>query len=90
MYEELDYEDDRIAHIAEHGVDIDEVYEVWQGNRLMSKWEKDRRRVYGQTDSGRYLIIIIGRRRLSRKSWLITAREMTEREKKNYRRRRRR
>ncbi|MFQ6040858.1 MAG: hypothetical protein ACE5PV_08385 [Candidatus Poribacteria bacterium] len=85
MYEELDYEDDRIAHIAEHGVDIEEVYEVWEGNRLMSKWEKDRRRVYGRTDSGRYLVIIVGRRRLSRKSWLITARE-----KKNYRRRMRR
>ena len=40
MYEELDYEDDRIAHIAKHDVDIDEVYEVWEGNRLMSKWEK--------------------------------------------------
>ncbi len=90
MYEELDYEDDRIAHIAEHGVDIDEVYEVWEGNRLMSRWEKDRRRVYGQTNSGRYLIIIVGRRRRSRRSWLITAREMTEREKKNYRRRMRR
>ena len=84
MYEELDYEDDRIAHIAEHDVDIDEVYEVWGGKQLMSRWEKDRRRVYGQTNSGRYLIIIVGRRRLSRKSWLITAREMTEREKKNY------
>ena len=90
MYEELDYEDDRIDHIAEHHVDIDEVYEVWEGKQLMSRWEKDRRRVYGQTNSGRYLIIIVGRRRLSRKSRLITAREMTEREKKNYRRRMRR
>jgi len=87
VYEELDYEDNRIAHIAEHGVDIDEVYEVWESNRLMSRWERNRRRVYGQTESGRYLIIIVGRRRRSRKSWLITAREMTEREKKNYRRR---
>ena len=90
MYEELDYEDDRIAHIAIHDVDIDEVYEVWEGNRLMSRWEKNRRCVYGQTNSGRYLIIIVGCRRLSRKSWLITAREMSEREKKNYRRRMRR
>ncbi len=56
----------------------------------MSRWEKNRKRVYGQTNSGRYLLIIVGRRHLSRKSWLITAREMTEREKKNYRRRMRR
>ncbi len=40
MYEELDYEDDRIDHIAEHHVDIDEVYEVWEGKQLMSRWKK--------------------------------------------------
>jgi uncharacterized DUF497 family protein len=87
VYEELDYDEERLDHIAEHGVDIEEVSEVWVGEHWMSGWENDKRRVYGQTESGRYLMLVVGRRARSRKAWLVTVREMTEREKKNFRRR---
>ena len=80
MYEELDYDEDRLDHIAEHGVDIEEVCEVWTGEHLVSGWENDKRRVYGQAESGRYLMMVVGRRAQSRKVWLVTAREMANRD----------
>jgi uncharacterized DUF497 family protein len=86
----LRYDEDRIEHIAQHSVEIDEVEEVLSsGQSVESGWENDKRRIYGPTESGRYLMVVLGRRRRSRDLWLVTAREMTDREKKRYRRRRR-
>jgi uncharacterized DUF497 family protein len=48
------------------------------------KWQGDKRLVYGRTLSGRYLLVVIGRRR-SRELWLVTAREMTDSERRLFR-----
>ena len=76
MFEELNWDDERLEHIATHGVTIGEVLEVLEGIFWSPRWEGDKRRVYGQTQSGRYLFIVIGRR-WSGDLWLVTARDMT-------------
>ncbi len=61
MFEELYWDDERLEHIAGHGVTIGEVFEVLDGFFWSPKWAADKRKVYGQTESGRYLFIVIGR-----------------------------
>jgi uncharacterized DUF497 family protein len=85
---ELPWDDERIEHIAGHGVTIGEVLEVLEGRVWSPRWEKDRRRVYGQTESGRYLFIVVGRRESS-EIWLVTARDMTPQERRLYLKKRR-
>jgi uncharacterized DUF497 family protein len=63
MFEELRWDEERLEHIAEHGVKIHEVLEVLQGVFWSPKWQRDKRHVYGQTDGGRYLFIVIGKRK---------------------------
>ncbi|HUV93242.1 MAG TPA: hypothetical protein VMX14_00240 [Anaerolineae bacterium] len=76
MFEELNWDDERLEHIAAHNVAIGEVLGVLEGVFWSPKWEGDKRKVYGQTESGRYLLIVVGRRR-SGGLWLVTARDMT-------------
>ena len=85
----LRWEDDRIEHIAEHGVTLDEAVEVFTHRHLSVKQGKTKRKVYGQTLDGRYLTLIVGWRRSSREWWLVTARDMTPTEKRYYRQHRR-
>jgi uncharacterized DUF497 family protein len=85
----LSWDADRIDHIASHGVDIDEVLEVFYSDALAIRAVGGKMKLYGQTDSGRYLLVIVGRRRYSRHWWLVTARDMTDQEKRFYRQRRR-
>lgn len=85
--ERLRWDEDRIEHIAQHQVDIEEVLELYaSGNYHESRWENRKKRLYGQISSGRYLMVVVGKRRESRDLWLVTAREMTPREKRCYRR----
>ena len=83
MFEELYWDDERLEHIATHGVTIGEVLEVLDEVFWSPRWEGDKRRVYGQTGSGRYLFIVIGRRR-SGDLWLVTARDMTASERRLF------
>lgn len=86
MFEELRWDEKRLEHIAEHGVTIYEVLEVLEGGGFFSpRWQGDKRYVFGQSDAGRYLFIVVGRRR-SGELWLVTARDMTDRERRLYRR----
>ncbi|MFA0768985.1 MAG: hypothetical protein OXFUSZZB_002313 [Candidatus Fervidibacter sp.] len=84
--DELVWDEENERHIARHGVSPEEVEEVCFGRRLV--WRKGRRRylVLGQTETGRYLAVFIDR------LWgycfrPVTARDMTVREKRLYRRR---
>jgi uncharacterized DUF497 family protein len=83
VFEELYWDDERLDHIATHGVAIGEVLEVLEGVFWSPSWEGDKRQVYGQTESGRYLFIVIGRRR-SGDLWLVTARDMTAGERRLF------
>jgi len=87
VFEELRWDNERLDHIAEHNVTIDEVLEVLESSRFFSpRWRRDKRYVFGQTEAGRYLFIVVGRRRTG-ELWLVTARDMNERERRLYGRR---
>ncbi len=86
---ELDWDDDRIDHIAEHNIDISEVLELYYAPHLRGRAERNKFELYGQTAAGRYLLVVVGRRRWSNSDWLVTARDMTPAERRYYQRRRR-
>jgi uncharacterized DUF497 family protein len=81
----LEWDDDRIEHIARHQVEPDEVWEVCQDPfHLAHREGRNRYRVYGQTTEGRYLFVVLERIEGGRYK-PITARDMTTTEKRNYR-----
>jgi uncharacterized protein len=82
------WDDDTIEHIWErHHLGIDEVDDAFRDPEALIHTSKYHRQViYGQTGGGRYLTIIV--EPISRKeAWLITARDMTDSERKRYKRR---
>lgn len=82
----LDWDDYRIEHIAEHNVTCDEVWEVCEDPWHLARREgRNRYRVYGQTAAGRYLFIVL--EAIEGTVFKpITAREMTDAEKRKFRR----
>ncbi len=85
---ELLWNEETIEHIWErHHLSIEEVDEAFRDPEALIHTGKHRRQViYGKTIGGRYLTIII--QPMSRKeARLITARDMTDSERKRYKRR---
>lgn len=83
----LEWDSEREAHIARHGVTIDEVGEVFRDLPFLRRVGGKVYQVFGQTDAGRYLMVValgLGNRR----GWLRTAREMTQSERRMYLKRR--
>ena len=74
-----------LDHIARHGVEKEEVEEVIARFHGVRKVWKGRYAIRGQTDSGRYLMIILDALGEGR-AYVVTAREMTENEKGQFRR----
>jgi uncharacterized DUF497 family protein len=85
----LEWDDYRLQHIARHGVEADEVWEVCEDPLHLAHREgRNRYRVYGQTADGRYLFVVLERVE-GTVCRTITARDMTDAEKQAYRRLRR-
>ncbi len=78
----FDWDTNNIEHIARHNISPDEVETVFE-NALFRKGRDGRYLVYGTTDSGRYLFIVItvSKSGLAR---IITARNMIPTEKRYY------
>ena len=84
--EPLQWDDYRVEHIAQHNVEPDEVWEVCRDPLHLAHREGDNRyRVYGQTEAGRFLFIVLERAGGAAYK-PITARGMTDGEKSAYRR----
>ena len=85
---ELLWPQDRIEHIAQHSITPDEVEEVCLSKpfiqRAKSQGENPVYYVLGQTNSGRYLFCVVIRFP-DGKGYPVTARAMTDREKRRYR-----
>ena len=77
-----------IEHLARHGVDPDEAEAVLDNNPLVLRTADDKHLAYGQTEDGRFLLVVFVRK-VGPVVRVITARELTDAEKKQYRRRRR-
>ena len=88
---ELIWPQDQIDHIAQHNITPAEVEEVCMGKpfiqRAKSQGENPVYYVLGQTNAGRYLFCVVIRLADGR-GYPITARAMTDREKRRYRQRR--
>lgn len=83
----LIWNDWNVEHIALHGVTPDEVEQVVFSRDKMIRRGKDKSvyYIFGQTDSGRYLFIVV-KEVSSDTGWTITARDMSDRERKLYKR----
>jgi len=79
---------ERVEHIAQHGVTPEEVEQVCFGKsfvrRAKSEGENPVYYVLGQTEAGRYLFCVVIRFPEGT-GYPVTAREMTTREKRQYR-----
>lgn len=57
---ELEWDDYRIEHVARHNVGPDEVWEVCQDPlHLAHRQGRNRYRLYGQTEAGRFLFVVL-------------------------------
>lgn len=67
-----------------HHVAIEEVQEAFEDPRaVITRGRYETRLVYGKTESGRHLLIVTRPEGIA-VSWLVTARDMTRREKARY------
>lgn len=69
-------------HISKHDVEKREILQMLNHPRFLRK-TKERYVLYGKTDAGRYLTLILKRR--GNVYFLVTARENTDEEKSLYR-----
>ena len=84
---EFVWNDDRITHIARHGVEPEEFEDVCFGKALVLRARAGGKNpvyyVLGETDAGRHLLCVV----ISfpdGKGYPVTAREMTEAERQRY------
>lgn len=87
--EGFDWDDADIAHIAQHGVEPEEVEEVFYNEPLVRRSRDGRYIALGQSWAGRYLAVIF-ELRPGNVVRVVTARPMTKAERQLYRRRARR
>jgi uncharacterized DUF497 family protein len=85
--ENITWDEDTAEHISRHAVSPEEVEEVLFNDsdlpRIM-RGKENRYLAYGKTNAGRFLLVVLII--TNRKTRIITARDMTDREKKFYRR----
>lgn len=87
MWYELSWNDDNEAHIARHGVTPSEVHEVLDSEpRRVEAGRDETTLVFGATYSGRYLLVVLAAGDDGR-AFVVTARDLTAKEKSHFRRR---
>ena len=80
------WDDENIEHIRGHGVDVDEVEQVAFGKYIARRERRENRYVlYGQTDAGRYLFIVLDHEGHG-EYYVVTARDMDHSERQAYQR----
>ena len=86
-WREIRWTEDSEAHIARHDVTPAEVEEVVNTRpRVISPGREGVEEIYGQTDTGRYLVVIISEAEDGR-DFVITARDMSPSERRSFQRR---
>jgi len=80
---EIEWDDDSIDHIGLHHVEPDEVEEVLRRRYLLERGRRGRYCILGQSDAGRYLFIVLARKRSSAYR-VVTARDMTQSERRRF------
>lgn len=77
-------EDNEDHIISKHGVWPEEVEEIFDSKHYVRKTKENKYLVYGKTNSGRYLFVVVILKPMNRIK-VITARDMTDKEKKTFR-----
>jgi hypothetical protein len=81
--DDLEWTLERVEHIALHAITPDEVEEVLSSSPVFKRGRGGVYEAWGQTESGRYLLVIfryLGHNR----AWPITTRDMDENEKRYF------
>lgn len=83
----FEWDEENTSHAAAHHVETDEAEAVLDNHPLVLRTKDEKYLAYGQTDEGRYLLVVFSRKPgpLIR---VITARDLTVSEKKRLKRRR--
>ena len=81
----FEWDQANVDHIARHRFSPDEVEEVFAEGCEIRRTRHGRYVAYGQTCGGRMTLVVF-QRRASRRIRVITAREMSEKERRQYRR----
>ncbi len=78
---QFEWDDANIDHVARHDVEADEAEAVLDNNPLILRTSDNKYLAYGQTDEGRFLLVVFVRKpgQIVR---AITARDLTSEEKK--------
>jgi len=77
----LNWDKRNVFHIARHGITVKDVEDVCSGKHIARK-VKDRYLIYGETKAGGHIFIVLEKNGDNFKP--ITARDMSENEKKIY------
>lgn len=80
------WDDENVEHIAQHHVEPDEAETVFDNRPLILRTQGGKYVAYGQSDEGRYLLVVFVRK--SGLVRVVTARDLNDYEKKRLRRRR--
>lgn len=83
---EIEWDDGSIEHIAHHNIVPDEVESIFSGKYLFERGRQGRYCALGQSESGRYLFIVLAPRG-SNIYGVVTARDMKPAERRRFRRR---
>lgn len=84
IVETLVVEEDRPAHIAKHKVKIEQVLEIISGDYVYIQGRIDRWLLIGKTKKGKFLTIVVGKRRQKNTYGLVTARPASNEERNFY------
>jgi len=86
---EIRWTDTSEDHIAAHNVTPDEVEQVlYTRPRLVLKGAEGTEYVFGTTDAGRYLLVVLAES-IDGQAYVVTARDMTNAERQAFRRKER-
>lgn len=82
----IEWDEDSVDHIARHNVEPEEVEELLVRRHLWHRGRAGRYEALGRSASGRYLMAVLAPRG-SHVYRVVTARDMTNSERKRFRRR---
>ena len=83
----FDWNDWNLEHIARHGLEPHEVETACRGEKVVLRGREGRYLLYGRTGAGRYLFVVAAVQGGGR-IHVITARDMTQQERRFYHQRR--
>ena len=81
----FEWDDENVEHIAQHHIETDEAEAVFDNKPLVLRSQGGKYVAYGQSDDGRYLMVVFFRK--SGMIRVVTARDLAEGEKKRFKRR---